>query len=133
MEELLFSVGGAERVVGTLRYFKDRPAVRELHPVRDALGYSAQTYFTKEEQLNASIVSGVRGFIGMIKRNRERGTKGGGRISSEDQNAYDAVMAAINSSDMTGAKLGRLLSRTLNVSFRQMERGRSMSAKHWLN
>ncbi len=37
MEDLLFSVGGAERIVTTLQIFKDRPVVRELIHVREAM------------------------------------------------------------------------------------------------
>ena len=126
MEELLFSVGGAERTVSTLRCFKERPAVRELNTVRNNLATSTNAYSTKEERLNAAIVKGVKDFLGMIKHTRNEGNKGGGRIVLEDQNAYDAVMAAIYSKDMTGAGLGRLLSMTFNVTFRQMKRGRTL-------
>jgi len=37
MEEILFTVGGAERVVKTLQYFKDRPAVQEVSRARDMM------------------------------------------------------------------------------------------------
>ena len=69
----------------------------------------------------------------------DMGDKGGGRRSLEDQNAYDAVMIALNSANLTTAKFGRLLSCTLNVSHRQMKRGRAirksmedMDKKRWI-
>ncbi len=134
IEDVLFSVGGAERIVSTLRYFKDRPAVREVSGVREALNSEhSLSYYSKEEKMNALIVKSLRGFLEMFQR------VGGGRRSNEDQNAYDSVMAALNNNDLTGAKLGRMLSRTLNVSHRQVKRGRAlrdnmedMDKKRWI-
>ena len=39
---------------------------------------------------------------------------------------FDAIMAAINTKEFTAAKLGRMLSRSLNVSHRQIKRGRAI-------
>jgi hypothetical protein len=145
MEDILFSAGGAERVVATLRYFKDRPAVREVAAARDELtssrdsGAGKAEYLSKEERLNGAVIDGLRNFLSMFRRRRQGESRGGGRRQLEDQNAYDAVMAALNSGDLTSAKLGRLLSRTLDVSYRQVKRGRGlrremedMDTKHWV-
>ena len=37
MDDILFSAGGAERVVKTLQYFKDRAVVQEVALARDAM------------------------------------------------------------------------------------------------
>jgi len=75
----------------------------------------------------------------MFRRPRGEKDKGGGRRNLEDQNAYDAVMAALVSGDLTSQKLGRILSRTLHVSHRQIKRGRAirqnmedMDKKQWI-
>jgi hypothetical protein len=39
---------------------------------------------------------------------------------------YDAIMAAINTKELTTAKLGSMLSRELGISRRQMKRGRAL-------
>ena len=44
----------------------------------------------------------------------------------EDQNVYDVIMATINTKELTTAKLGNLLCRELNISRRQMKRGRAI-------
>lgn len=131
MEEVLFLVGGAERIVCSLRYFKDRPAIREVGYVRKALMESdgdgnSNCFHSKQERMNEAIVKALRGFLGMFSRKGAEGKRDGGRRFNEDQNAYDAVMTALNSNELTGAKLGRMLSRMLNVSHRQIKRGRAM-------
>ena len=52
---------------------------------------------------------------------------------------FDAIMAAINTKELTSAKLGRMLSRSLNVSQRKIKRGRAirkemedMDKKNWI-
>ena len=57
------------------------------------------------------------------------GGKGGGRQSLENQNVYDAMMAAINTKGLTFDNLGRMLLRSLNVSRRQIKRGRAVRKK----
>ena len=127
MEKILFSVGGAKRLVTTLRYFREGPLVRELGQTKKVLEES-QTgkYSTKEEQLQVLVMDGMKGFFAMFHRNRGEEDKGGGRRTIEDQNAYDAVMAAINSNELTSARLGRMLTNTLGVSHRQIKRGRAL-------
>ena len=145
MEDVLFGVGGAERLVATLRYFKDRPAIRELSHARHMLtaeekGNSlSKFYFTKEEQLSALVIDGVRDFLGMFRRTRGFGEKGGGRRKLEDQNAYDAVVSALVSGDLTAARLQRLLSEKMKVSHRQVRRSWAlwknmddMDSKRWV-
>ena len=144
MEEILFSVGGAERIMATLRYFKDRPAMREVAHARDLMTSGDKTsnqnlYLSKEEKLNAIIVSSLKGFLGMFQRERTDEYKGGGRRSCEDQNAYDSIIAALMSNDLDAARLGRMLSKKLNLSYRQMKRGRAtrksmedMDKKRWI-
>ena len=75
----------------------------------------------------------------MFWRTCGQGDKGGGRISLKDQNAYDGVMSALNSDELTSAKFGRVLSRTLNVSHRKIKRSRAirksmedMDKKRWI-
>ena len=145
MDEILFSVGGAERLVATLRYFKEQPAVRELVRAKEILMSEGATpaksdrYLSKDENLSALIVDGLKGFVGMFHRKRGDGDKGGGRRSTEDQNVYDAVMAALASGDLTSAKLGTMLCRKLDISRRQIKRGRAirknmedMDTKRWI-
>ena len=74
---------------------------------------------SKEERMNSAIVNSLRSFFGLFNGRSSR-------RSNEDQNSYDAVMAALNNNDLTSAKLGRMLSRTLNVSHRQIKRGRAL-------
>ena len=134
MEDILFSVGGPERIICTMRYFKDRQVVRELSPMCTMLSKndnnpplaSNKIYLSKEERLSSFIVEGVKDFLGMFRRNQGIDDKGGGRRSLEDQNAYDAVMASIMSGDLNSEKLGRMLSRTLLVSHRQIKKGREL-------
>ena len=70
-------------------------------------------------------MGGIRDFFSMFHRRQGKEDKGGGQRSIEDQNAYDAVMAALNSNELTTARLGRLLTQTLSVSHRQITRGRA--------
>ena len=70
-------------------------------------------------------MGGIKSFMSMFHRSRNDDNKGGGRRTLEDQNAYDAIMTAINSKELTTARLGRLLTRTLGVSHRQIKRGRA--------
>lgn len=122
MERILFSSGGAERIVTTLRLFKDRPAVKELGHVCEVMQVdNASLLLSKEEKLNSAIVKSLRGFVKMFSSRA-------GRRSNEDQNAYDAVMAALNNDDLTGAKLGCMLSRTLGASRRQLKKARELRA-----
>ena len=145
MEEILFTVGGAERLIATLRYFKDQPAVRELLRAREVVlqdGTSSNVmtqFLSKDEKLSALIVAGLKGFVGMFRRQRGDGDRGGGRRSDEDQNAYDSVLAALVSGKLNSAKLGTMLSRKLDISRRQIRRGRArrknmedMDNKHWV-
>ena len=62
----------------------------------------------------------------MFHRPRGENDRGGGRRTLEDQNVYDAIMAAINTKELTTAKLGSMLSQELNISRRQMKRGRAL-------
>ena len=121
MEDILFSTGGAERIVTTLRFFREKKAVgevgeTEIHLVKEK--EERKVRLSKQAHLNAMIVDSLKKFLGLFQR------KGGGRRTNEDQNAYDAIMAALNSDELNAAKLGRLLSRTLNVSRKQLRRGR---------
>ena len=66
-----------------------------------------------EGQLHLMVMDGLKLVLGMLSSSRG---KGGARRSPEDQNAFDAIMAAINTKELTSAKLGPMLSRSLNVS-----------------
>ena len=72
METILFSTGGAERIVCTMRIFRDRPAMKELLHVKDAM-VSNQLQSTdnlslksKEERMNSAIVNSLRSFLGLF-------------------------------------------------------------------
>ena len=124
MEDLLFSVGGAERIVTTLRYFRGRRTVQELDKAMGIIDRDVTNKNrSKEGKLNGMVMDGLRDFLGMF---RSTSSKGGGRRTLEDQNVFDAIMAAINTKEFTAAKLGRMLSRSLNVSHRQIKRGRAI-------
>lgn len=127
MEDILFSVGGAERIIATLRYFKDKTIMQEASRAGDMMASGDKvTYYSKDEKFATLVVNGVREFLGMFQRTRGNGDKGGGRRKLEDQNAYDAVMASLMSGGLDEAKLGRMLSRKLNVNYRQIKRGRAI-------
>ncbi len=144
MEDILFSAGGAERVVKTLQYFKDRAAVHEAGRVRDAMAADDTTgvsdnYLSKEEKLSAIVMGSLKDFVSMFTRQRGERDKGGGRRKMEDQNAYNTVMASLVSEELDAAKLTRMLSQKLGVSHRQIKRGRAlrkslhdMDTKHWI-
>lgn len=123
MEDLLFSVGGAERIVATLQYFRDRQSVQELDKAMEVIdGDASNKNRSKEGKLQGMVMDGLKNFLGMFN------SGGRGKRSIEDQNIYDAIMAAINTKELTSAKLGRMLSRTLKVSRRQIKRGRAIRA-----
>ena len=138
MEDLLFSVGGAERIVATLRYFRRHQTVQELDKAAEIMdGDTTSNKKSKEGRLHLLVMDGLRNFLGMF--HSRRGGKGGGRRSLEDQNVFDAIMAAINTKEFATAKLGRMLSRSLNVSRRQIKRGRAirkemedLDTKNWV-
>ena len=141
MEDILFSVGGAERVVKTLQYFKDRTAVEELTRARSAMAATDATknYLSKDEKLSAIVMDSLKEFLGMFARKRGEADKGGGRRNVEDQNAYDAVMASLISEELDAAKLTKLLSQKFGITKRQLKRGRALrknlkdkDCKHWI-
>ncbi len=142
MEDLLFSVGGAERIVTTLRFFKESHLIQELKVAQDVMNddeHRSNRKLSKQERLNVMIIDSLKNFLGLFQRSRGDKDKGGGRRTSEDQNAYDAVLAALNSGELTSARMGRLLARTLNVSRRQIKQARvlrknmeDMDKKRWV-
>ena len=102
-------------------------------------GDKSNKYYSKEGKLQSIVMDGLEDFLGMLQYPRGEGYKGGCRRLLENQNAYDAIMAAINSNEMTNAKLGRMLNFTLNVSHCQIKRGRAlhkdmenMDKKSWI-
>jgi len=69
MEDILFSASGAERVVRTLQYFKDRAAVQEAVRARDMMVGNDATgasdkYLSKEEKLSAIVMNSLTDFLG---------------------------------------------------------------------
>ena len=129
MEDILFSVGGAERIVATLRYFKDRSAMHKVARVRDTVAddnaVDNHKFFSKGEKLSAIVMDSLKDFFEMFDRQRGGKDKGGGRRTLESQNVYDAVMTSLVSEKLDAAKLGRMLSEILNVTHKQIKRGRS--------
>lgn len=122
MEKILFSQGGAKRLAATLRYFDDRPAIREAYKVCATLedDGDGERYTSKEDKFNRTMRSALKGFLDIF------GRKNRGRRSAEDQNAFDAVLAALNGGDIKEQKLGRALSRSLGISYRQMKRSQKI-------
>ena len=83
-------------------------------------------YYTKTEKMNKILTNNLKGFLQLFCRPRcEEETRGGRRLN-EDQNAYDSVMTAMISNDLTRAKLGRMFSRQMQVSYRAVKRARGM-------
>ena len=77
MEDLLFSVGGTERIVATLRYFWCRQIVQELDKAMDIIdGDNTSKNVSKEGQLHLMVMDGLRNVLGMFLSSRG---KGGGR------------------------------------------------------
>ena len=140
MEDILFFVGSTDRIIATLRYFRERSSLHELDTVMVmGDGDKSNKYYSKEGKLQSIVMDGLEDFLGMLQYPRGEGYKGGCRRLLENQNAYDAIMAAINSNEMTNAKLGRMLNFTLNVSHCQIKRGRAlhkdmenMDKKSWI-
>ena len=80
MEDVLFSIGSTERIVCTLRYFKERPVIRELTAARGMLTIeNPARYFPKNERLQAVIFDRLKNFLGMFQCRRGDGNQGGGR------------------------------------------------------
>ena len=80
IEDLLFSAGEAERIVTTLRYFRDRNAVQELEKVRNAIDASTfNATQTKQVRLQSVLMDGLRTFLAIFHRPHEENDKGGGR------------------------------------------------------
>ena len=133
MEDLLFSTGGAERVVATLNIFKDRAAVSELMEAGSKMNDDDKMLFSsKRDRLDSIVVDRLRGFLAMLKG------KGKGRRKVEDQNAYSAVIAAVSGGEITSEKLERYLAKRIGASYRQVSRGKKvrsdmedMDNKHW--
>ena len=114
MEKVLFSSGGAKRLVTMLHYFCNSPQVLELAAARGMIVTDdSSAYFSKQEKINATIVKNLTRFLGMFCRCRQDGDKGGGRRTLENQNVYDAVLTALISGDLTKDKFERLVCRTL--------------------
>ena len=144
MEDLLFTTGGADRLLLTLKYFCDRPAIRELTVLKELSNNvvsdnGCDKYMTKAEKLNSFIATNLKGFLQFFSRPRGEKDTGGGRRSNEDQNAYDVVMTAVMNNDLTKAKLGRAFAREMQVSHRAVTRGRGMrkemedmDSKRWI-
>ena len=64
MENILFSVGGADRLLTTLRIFCARPAIRELDAVKRMVQKdSPKQLLSKEEQLNIGVVDSLQDFF----------------------------------------------------------------------
>ena len=100
------------------------PGTSIVGKTKDLLGGNQiGKYSTKEEQLQSLVMGGIKHFFAMFHRPRNKEDKGGGRRSIEDQNAYDVVMTALNSNELTSARLGRLLTRTLSVPHCQIKKG----------
>ena len=69
MEEILISVGGAHRLVTTVRYFRERPVVRELGKTKDLIdGSKTGKHSTKEEQLRSLVMGDIKDFFTMFHR-----------------------------------------------------------------
>ena len=117
---MLFTNGGAEQVLLTLKFFHNRPAIRELGTLKELFNNDTSShYYTKEEKMNSAIVKSLKDFLQFFWCKH-------GRRKNEDQNAYDVVMAALNSEKIMKDKLGRVFARHMKVSHRAIKRGRAM-------
>ena len=70
----------------------------------------------KEGRLQLIIMDGLRNFLAMFQSSVGKGGKRGGRQSLENQNVFDVIMTVTNTEELTPTKLGRILSRSLNVT-----------------
>ena len=123
MEDLLFTTGGAGRLLSTLKYFRDRPAIRELNRLNELSNNGGSdndnsNRKNKTETLNFFIAKNLKGFLNFFRKE-----KGKGRRLDEDQNAYNAVMIAVVNSDLSKEKLGRILAREMGVNRHAVKRG----------
>ena len=131
MEDVLFSTGGADRLLLTLKYFRERPAMREVEAVKElsTAGVpddSNKIYYTKAEKMMRIVTNNIKGFIQFFSRPKGENDKGGGRRLNEDQNAYDSAMTSMMSNDLTRAKLGRVFAREMGGSYRAQKRAQGM-------
>ena len=123
MEDVLFSTGEVDRLLLTLKYFRERPAMREVEAVKELStagvpGNSNKTYYTKAEKMMRIVTDNIKGFMQFFSRPRDEKDKGGGRRLNEDQNACDSAMTSMMSNDLTRAKLGRVFAREMGGSYR---------------
>ena len=68
MEELLFTNGGAGRLLLTLKYFRERPAMRELKALKKlpnvgVANNNNSIYYTKTEKMNRILTNDLKGFL----------------------------------------------------------------------
>ena len=138
MEEVLFGVGGTERMMKTLAIFNDRAAVSEATASGRAAASEAtatsggdQNGRSSVDRLNSVIVRNLKSFLAMFK--------GPGRRTNENQNAVDAVMTAVSGGGVSSGKLARQLAKQLEVSYRMIKRGEAARAsmvdkddKNWI-
>ena len=73
MEDLLFTTGGADRLLSTLKYFRDRPAIRELNCLNKLSnnGGSDSDKSNRKNQtetLNSFIAKNLKGFLNFFKK-----------------------------------------------------------------
>ena len=74
MEDILFSIGGPDRLLTTLRIFRDRPAIRELDVVKQLIQKdSPDTLISKEEEINKGVVDSLQEFLALFRCDRVLG------------------------------------------------------------
>jgi hypothetical protein len=135
MESILFRGSSMRRVLGTLRSFEARPAIREaFHQSHVATMSNNQAIpgENKDKALHREMVRALKGFFAMFKKKR-------GRTCLEDQNAIDAAIAALTGSNITEQGLSSTLCRALGVSRRLLKRATQLRKdledrdyKHWV-
>ena len=108
-----------------MRCFKDNPAVAEAD-VSSSQMMDGGNDDGINDKFNTVLVQILKDFLGMFRHWRRDRDRGGGRFKAEDKNAYDVVMADISGRDMNYDKLERYLSRELQVSYRQVKRGKEL-------
>lgn len=132
MEDLLFSSGGAERVIATLNLFKERPAVTEALQAGGKMQEDGNTLFSsREDRFNLMLVERIKDFLAMLK--------GKGWRKKHDQNAYNVIMASATGGKVTSEKFERYLAKRVGASYCQISRGRVLCSnmedkdvKHWI-
>jgi hypothetical protein len=134
MEDVSFRQGSFKRMIATLRYFENRPAIREAKAASNAAaaaGDKSIGFESKSDALNRVVRKSMSDFFGLFS------SKGPRLV--EDQNCVDAALSAMASTQIKEERLGRELERALGVTRRHLKRASLMRSSledgdtaHWV-